>query len=87
MVRVTGKEQDVMTKGMLLSVLLVRGSDGLGVRVDRLNRKTHLWRVRDMTDASFFRLQRALVAMRADVTFDDDTITVVYYPQRKGTGR
>ncbi len=65
----TRKETE-MTKGDLRSVWLVPMSGGLGVQVNRRDRKPHFWRVRDMTDASFFRLQRTLDAMDALVRFD-----------------
>lgn len=76
-----------MTKGDLRSVWLVPMSGGLGVQVNRRDRKPHFWRVRDMTDASFFRLQRTLDAMDALVRFDDDAINVEFYPSKKGTER
>ena len=76
-----------MAKGNLNSVWLGRWNDCLGVRVNRSRRKSHYWRVRDMTDASYFRLRRVLGTMRVEVRFDDDTVAAVYYPLEKGTGR
>lgn len=76
-----------MTKGDLRSVWLSPGFGGLGVQVDRRDRKPHFWSVRDMTDASFFRLQRTLDAMDALVRFDNDAVDVGFYPRKKGTGR
>ena len=69
-----------MTKGNLWSVWLAPGSDGLGIQVNRRNRKPHFWRIRDMTNASFYRLQRVLDAMDVLVRFDNDAVNVEFYP-------
>lgn len=74
-----------MTKGNLHSAWITQGRGrGTKVHVARIHR-THIWAVADMTDASFYRLRDALDKMTADITFDDDKITVTYYPKQKGT--
>ena len=69
-----------MTKGNLVSVWLSPGFGGLSIQVNRKDRKLHFWSVKDMTDASFYRLQRTLDAMVALVRFDNDAVNVEFYP-------